>query len=193
MWSYASNDPAKTGVQFSLEGSSSGLWKTESVTTNNTTLYEVKQGRGLAVGSYLSFEYALTRNITIGIKTGYFHVFDIGEIKTPENNTTISTDNIPLLISGKYHFNSKWFIGGEAGIDYQKLSSYSSNDNYHDKGNWNIAFMSGILGGYQWDNLSLSTSFDFTSGKNLTDDKFTKKSTLENIKIGLQLSYTIPI
>ncbi len=188
---YADNAPAKTGVLLSVEGSSSVILQTETQSIAGIDIYKSEQDNGLGLGAYIAFDYALTRNVTIGAKTGYFHVFDIAKVTVGSSSTKISTDNIPLLATAKYHFDSGWFVGGEMGLDFQRLK-YSINGS---TSNWNPAFMAGPVGGYQWGNLSISGSLDYISGNNLTsDDPITSDDdSLQNIKLGVQLNYLLPM
>ncbi|MBK2124208.1 hypothetical protein, partial [Fangia hongkongensis] len=182
---YADNAPAKTGVLLSVEGSSSVILQTETQSIAGIDIYKSEQDNGLGLGAYIAFDYALTRNVTIGAKTGYFHVFDIAKVTVGSSSTKISTDNIPLLATAKYHFDSGWFVGGEMGLDLQRASSTDSNI-VNSTGKWGVAFMAGPVGGYKWDNLSISGSLDYISGDDLSFQNTQNDglNTLQNIKLG---------
>ena len=192
--------PAASGLVFSGEGSYSMIAKQLDM-QNGAIKSSASTGFGL--GGYVGYDYAITNHVTIGAKTGYFHSFGLGKLSVgaqPESKAT--SNNIPLLLNAKYYFNSGLYLGGETGINFQKVS-YTNPRPTAPKHNWNAQYVIGGLVGYQInENISIDGSIDYMTGDDLLKDDGNNYSSptisnsnkaLANIKFGLAVNYKLPM
>ena len=180
---FADSAPAKSGIILS----GAGFWTAPTGTVDQVDGYP-KVGEGFGVGAYVGYDYAITEHITVGAKGGYNYSMDL----LKDKNSSLNASQIPLMLTGKYFFDSGWLVGAEGGINWQKLSA--SDDNATISSNsWNIAPIAGLMGGYQWKNgISLTGNADYIFGKDVQDMK-DKSDTLGNLQVGVQVSYLLPM
>ena len=198
---FADSAPAKTGLIFSGEGSYSNIVvdSSETISYQGHSLTEsFKSGNGLGFGGYIAFDYALSDHVTGGIKSGFNYTSQLAVFATTgSHDVDFNSASIPILLTGKYFFNSGFFVGAEGGVEWQKLKVDNGRD--HVDSDWNITPIVGALGGYQWENgFSVSGSMDYIFGKsvdvtNTESDPNLKDNALSNFKIGLQVSYLLPM
>ncbi len=193
--SVAIASPASSAFFYSGELSYNRIQDSSISSGSNAASF--KTSSGLGVGAYIGYDYALNSNITIGAKTGYNYTFGLAQFKlTNAQNVTLDSSNIPLLLNSKYFFDSGYFVGVEGGVNWQVLHENigrSSSD-----GDWNAEPILGILGGYKWDTgFSVSGAVDYIFGKNIdiasaSPQTISKDDALSNIKVGIQVSYSLP-
>lgn len=196
--------PATSGLVFSGEGSYSMIanqldWENGLLKSSAST--------GFGLGGYVGYDYAITDNVTIGAKTGYFHSFGLGKLHAFNFDTKATSNNIPLLLNAKYYFNSGLYLGGETGINFQKVNYGNSQLFGDDKSSWNAQYVIGGLVGYQINkNISIDGSFDYMTGHEMLKDPNTnpdqselfpsenhKNNALANIKFGIAVNYKLPM
>ncbi|TNF67534.1 MAG: hypothetical protein EP298_07025 [Gammaproteobacteria bacterium] len=165
---------------------------------------------GLGGALFVGYDYAINSNMTVGGKVGYQYVYTVNEYQASsvfgnDPDIKLNMNNIPVLATFKYIFNSGWLLGAEGGIDIQKWTLKRDGNNgyineYMDystsySSNWNIAPMIGLSGGYQFSfGLAVTGNVDYVFGKS-TDDitSVSENDALAYYSIGLNVSYTLPI
>ena len=219
---------AKSGFVLSGEGSYSSISGTSSISESgggDDWSISTKRGPSFGLGAYLGYDYALTEHLAVGIKTGYFNSFGLGKIDYSgqiggtdiTSSQTFKSSNIPVLFGAKYYFDSGLYVGGEIGVNFQKLSvtadeKFSANHvDYLNPANihrsWNAQAVIGALVGYDfYTNLSISGSIQYFSGSNLNlnhnntlspaiydTGALLENKPLVNMKLGVQINYLLPI
>jgi hypothetical protein len=196
----ANTNLAKSGLVFSA-----GADYANSITeTKNDNGGDTKKG-GYGVDATIGYDFAISRNITVGAKTGFGYIWQLNQYSINDSDPgKIETDlmSIPLLATAKYFFNSGWLVGVEAGAEAQKLK-FRKSGSFSDvelSSRWNFAPKAGLLAGYQWQNgLGLTASFDYTFGKSAADlEEISDNNSKVNKAIayytaGLNLTYTLPL
>jgi|APSaa5957512535_1039671.scaffolds.fasta_scaffold180232_2 hypothetical protein len=187
--------PATSGLVLSGEGSYSVITDTydaNGVKTSSST--------GFGLGGYVGYDYAITDHVTIGAKTGFYHSFGLGKGSLGGNTMKATTNNIPLLLNSKYYFNSGLYLGGETGVNFQKIH-YSNNltiEENNANSNWNAQYVIGGLVGYQInENVSIDGSLDYMTGNPMYKGQdfaaANKNNALANVKFGLAVNYKLPM
>jgi hypothetical protein len=193
--------PATSGVVFSGEGSYSTIASTTKVSVGGVSA-ESAASTGFGLGGYVGYDYAITGHVTIGGKTGYFHSFGLGKYTAPGQEDKFTSDNIPILANAKYYFNSGLYLGGETGVNFQKVSgkqSGSAVQSHSDSSNWNPQYVIGGLVGYQInEQLSIDGSMDYMTGKDIfnidsSEQANSKNDPIANIKFGIAVNYKLPM
>ncbi|MCF6766091.1 hypothetical protein L3V82_09920 [Thiotrichales bacterium 19S3-7] len=209
---FAANQPAKSGLTISGQGSfnftPNQTFNATSNNTNDASNISTSNG-GFGGALFLGYNYAITPNITIGTKVGYQYIYQVNQFKASYNlpgfnnaNDQVNVNNIPLLFTANYYFNSGWLVGIEGGIDFQKWTLKQTGDSnyiYNNMGDqhnfssqWNTAPMAGLSFGYQWQSsIALTASADYIFGNKTSDiTSVNTNQPLALYNIGLNLSYT---
>jgi len=194
--------PATSGVVLSGEGSYSTIANTTKVSAGGASA-ESAASTGFGLGGYVGYDYAITDHVTIGGKTGYFHSFGLGKYTVGSlEERKYTSDNIPILVNAKYYFNSGLYLGGETGVNFQKLSVKQTGTavpNGSDSSNWNPQYVIGGLVGYQInEQLSIDGSMDYMTGKDIFNTDTSKQikgknDPIANIKFGIAVNYKLPM
>jgi hypothetical protein len=182
--------PAKTGLVISGEGSWSSF---NGMPTGWGT------GNGLGLGAYVGYDYAINNSFTIGAKTGYSHSFNVAKT-TSGPDMSAATDNIPLLATAKYYLTPKVYLGGELGINFQRVTVFNMySSDWTATNNWNPSFMFGGLVGYNInDKMSVSGSIDYITGNDASKvlpvvGGSSANDAMSNMKLGVQFNYLLPM
>lgn len=212
---FAANGPAKTGLVFQGQVSAnytpSQTFNAAADNTQEATSTNTYNG-GIGGGLFLGYNYAITPNVTIGAKTGYQYIYNLNQFKASYSsqgfnnaNDQINVNNIPVLATANYYFNSGWLIGAEGGIDIQQWTLKQTGDDSYLYNNmtglrssssqWNVAPMAGLSLGYQWNfGLALTANADYVFGKSTSDiTSLNNNDPLAFYTVGVNLSYTLPV
>ena len=85
---------------------------------------------GVAGGGILGYNYALTQNVLIGAEFGYHRDGKASFKNNDGSYLNITSNDLDLLLTGTYLFNSGWNIFGKAGV--ARLMQSASEDNVAD-------------------------------------------------------------
>jgi hypothetical protein len=216
--------PATSGLVFSGEGSYSMPSKMTNQTLDSFN-YKATVNNGFGLGAYIGYDYAISSNVTLGAKTGYFHSFGVGKVEFEGQGDSVSakvkSDNIPLLLNAKYYFNSGLYLGGETGVNFQKLTGtliIDGSNKGSEKSDWKAQYLIGALIGYQASEaLSIEASIDYTTGNSLVNtscniadlvstgptckflagsifnDELKITNPLSTLKFGISVNYKLPM
>lgn len=204
----ATTSPAKSGIVFGarasinsvpeqLFGNAQDHQSTAGIT--GSTVYDNSSfGTTLSIG----YDHAVSSHMTVGVKTGYGYIWSLshGKAHTSTKSGDISLDvmHIPLVVTGKYFFDSKFLLGAEAGASLQKLNLTGSGIFNDADGRWKIAPKVSLMGGYQWDmGLSVTASAEYVFGKSTDDFNPTNANdvnqALAYYSFGLNVGYVLPL
>ncbi|MCF6768055.1 hypothetical protein L3V86_06750 [Thiotrichales bacterium 19S11-10] len=205
---------AKSGFivesQLSLNATPKGVFNEladQAAITRVTNTYNGGFGGAL----YLGYDYAISSNMTVGGKIGYQYIYALNEYESSYSvlyhsslDAKLNMNNIPVLATFKYYFNSGWLLGAQAGVDVQMWTlkrqggdAYLSQAMEHESSyssDWNVAPMVGLSGGYQWSNgLAVTGDLSYVFGQSTNDITTVDSSdALGFYTIGLSASYKLP-